>query len=204
MLRAILPPLLLADADEARGLDRLRICETEEGCKPAPAEAQGLQGTEAPVLPPAAPGVGLSESITTLPGQADLVCAFNFSTCCLHTRRDLLQYFRGVVERLKQRPATAQPGGGRRPQGGVFAMDLYGGTSSECALKLQRRFGDFEVNASPSEKPGSLHLCPGPASHPSPVPFCCLGAGCLLEAALPLVLAAMHYSTRGSKSVSMP
>ena len=71
----------------------------------------------------------------------DIICAFNFSTCCLLTRRELLTYFAGVHDRLGGR----ERGGGGRRRGGVFAMDLYGGTSSECGLKLQRRYGDLEV-----------------------------------------------------------
>eukprot|EP00897_Mesotaenium_endlicherianum_P009118 jgi/Mesen1/8234/ME000443S07385 len=63
---------------------------------------------------------------------ADIICAFNFSTCCLHVRADLLRYLRHARASLARR-------------GGVFAMDLYGGASSECALKLRRRYGDFTV-----------------------------------------------------------
>ncbi|GAQ87004.1 hypothetical protein KFL_003250070 [Klebsormidium nitens] len=61
---------------------------------------------------------------------ADIICAFNYSTCCLHSRQELLRYFHHARKGLSSR-------------GGVFAMDLYGGTSSECALRLKRRFGDF-------------------------------------------------------------
>eukprot|EP00850_Spirogloea_muscicola_P002653 SM000010S04291 [mRNA] locus=s10:731897:733900:- [translate_table: standard] len=64
---------------------------------------------------------------------ADITCAFNFSICCLHSRQDLLKYFCLVRSGLS-------------PNGGVFALDLYGGTSSECALKLKRPFGDFTVS----------------------------------------------------------
>ncbi|KAH8958982.1 hypothetical protein BDL97_06G056400 [Sphagnum fallax] len=61
---------------------------------------------------------------------ADIVCAFNYSCCCLHTRNDLVLYFQQVRQTLTD-------------EGGIFAMDLYGGTSSECALKLRRRFENF-------------------------------------------------------------
>lgn len=143
-----------ADADETCGLDQLRVFETAEGCGPASREGPELQRTEEPS---AEPGGVSSTSMAELTSGADIVCAFNFSTCCLHTRRDLLQYFRGVVNRLKQRPGAPQPSGSQVHHGGVFAMDLYGGTSSECALKLQRTFGDFEVTA--MQNPGLLNLC---------------------------------------------
>lgn len=64
---------------------------------------------------------------------ADIICAFNYSTCCLHSRQQLLRYFQYARKGLSDR-------------GGVFAMDLYGGTSSECALRMKRRFGDFTVS----------------------------------------------------------
>ncbi|MQL76092.1 hypothetical protein Taro_008485 [Colocasia esculenta] len=60
----------------------------------------------------------------------DIVCAFNYSCCCLHRRADLVLYFKHALDSLSRR-------------GGIFVMDLYGGSSSECKLKLQRRFSDF-------------------------------------------------------------
>ncbi|XP_057955354.1 uncharacterized protein LOC131149184 [Malania oleifera] len=60
----------------------------------------------------------------------DIVCAFNYSSCCLHRRGDLILYFKHVLNALSKK-------------GGIFVMDLYGGTSSECKLKLQRRFPHF-------------------------------------------------------------
>ncbi|CAM8889263.1 unnamed protein product [Rhodiola kirilowii] len=60
----------------------------------------------------------------------DIICAFNYSCCCLHKRGELVTYFRHVIEALSKR-------------GGIFVMDLYGGTSSECGLKLQRKFPNF-------------------------------------------------------------
>ncbi|WCJ41805.1 S-adenosyl-L-methionine-dependent methyltransferases superfamily protein [Euphorbia peplus] len=60
----------------------------------------------------------------------DIVCAFNFSCCCLHKRADLVLYFEHVLDTLSKK-------------GGIFVMDLYGGTSSEGKLRLQRRFPNF-------------------------------------------------------------
>ncbi|XP_019178843.1 PREDICTED: uncharacterized protein LOC109173979 isoform X2 [Ipomoea nil] len=60
----------------------------------------------------------------------DIVCAFNYSCCCLHTRPELVTYFRHALSGLNKK-------------GGIFVMDLYGGTSSECELRLQRKFPNF-------------------------------------------------------------
>ncbi|EEF38510.1 uncharacterized protein LOC8271896 isoform X1 [Ricinus communis] len=60
----------------------------------------------------------------------DIVCAFNYSCCCLHKRADLVLYFKHVLDALSKK-------------GGLFVMDLYGGTSSEGKLRLQRRFPNF-------------------------------------------------------------
>lgn len=62
----------------------------------------------------------------------DIVCAFNFSCCCLHKRADLVLYFKHVLDALSKK-------------GGIFVMDLYGGTSSEGKLRLQRKFLNFTV-----------------------------------------------------------
>lgn len=62
----------------------------------------------------------------------DIVCAFNYSCCCLHKRADLVLYFKHVLDALSKR-------------GGIFVMDLYGGISSERKLRLQRRFANFTV-----------------------------------------------------------
>ncbi|XP_061374086.1 uncharacterized protein LOC133316363 isoform X2 [Gastrolobium bilobum] len=64
-----------------------------------------------------------------LPGR-DIVCAFNYSCCCLHKRADLVLYFKHARDALST-------------EGGIFVMDLYGGTSSEHKLRLQRRFPNF-------------------------------------------------------------
>ncbi|KAK9726985.1 hypothetical protein RND81_05G250300 [Saponaria officinalis] len=65
----------------------------------------------------------------TMPAR-DIVCAFNYSCCCLHKRKELVLYFKHVLDCLSKK-------------GGIFAMDLYGGTSSERELKLQRKFPNF-------------------------------------------------------------
>lgn len=62
----------------------------------------------------------------------DIVCAFNYSCCCLHKRADLVLYFKHSHSVLSTK-------------GGIFVMDLYGGTSSEHKLRLQRRFPNFTV-----------------------------------------------------------
>ncbi|KAL3681131.1 hypothetical protein R1sor_024087 [Riccia sorocarpa] len=62
--------------------------------------------------------------------RADVICAFNYSCCCLQKRAELVKYFRQALRCISE-------------DGGIFAMDLYGGTSSECALKLRRRFEAF-------------------------------------------------------------
>nr|XP_043610593.1 uncharacterized protein LOC122582285 [Erigeron canadensis] len=60
----------------------------------------------------------------------DIVCAFNYSCCCLHSRHELVLYFKHALSTLSK-------------QGGIFVMDLYGGTSSECELRMERRFPSF-------------------------------------------------------------
>ncbi|RCV28226.1 hypothetical protein SETIT_5G388800v2 [Setaria italica] len=68
-------------------------------------------------------------SEAALPGR-DIICAFNYSCCCLHSRKDLVLYFRHAFSSLSKR-------------GGIFVMDVYGGTSSERKLRLQRKFPSF-------------------------------------------------------------
>lgn len=72
----------------------------------------------------------MKESV--LPSR-DIICAFNYSCCCLHKRTDLVLYFKHAFDALSKR-------------GGIFVMDLYGGRSSECKLRLQKRFSDFTVS----------------------------------------------------------
>lgn len=62
----------------------------------------------------------------------DIVCAFNYSCCCLHSRKELIIYFKHALSALSKK-------------GGIFVMDLYGGTSAEGVLRLQRRFPNFTV-----------------------------------------------------------
>lgn len=69
---------------------------------------------------------------TQLPAR-DIVCAFNYSCCCLHTRNELLSYFKHTRNILNKK-------------GGIFVMDLYGGTSAESELILERRFPTFRVS----------------------------------------------------------
>lgn len=64
--------------------------------------------------------------------KRDIVCAFNFSCCCLHKRSELVTYFKNAREALSKK-------------GGIFVMDLYGGASAEGQLKLQRKFPTFTV-----------------------------------------------------------
>lgn len=65
----------------------------------------------------------------SLPAR-DIVCAFNYSCCCLHTRVELVSYFKHALMALSKK-------------GGIFVMDLYGGASSEQKLRLQRKFANF-------------------------------------------------------------
>ncbi|XP_072998598.1 uncharacterized protein [Typha latifolia] len=60
----------------------------------------------------------------------DIVCAFNYSCCCLQRRSELVLYFKHAFRALSK-------------NGGIFVMDLYGGRSSECKLRLQRKFSNF-------------------------------------------------------------
>ncbi|KZV47161.1 hypothetical protein F511_05212 [Dorcoceras hygrometricum] len=69
---------------------------------------------------------------TQMPAR-DIVCAFNYSCCCLHNRKELILYFKHAFNALSKK-------------GGIFVMDLYGGTSSEKELRLQRRFPNFTVS----------------------------------------------------------
>lgn len=62
----------------------------------------------------------------------DIICAFNYSCCCLHSRHELVSYFKHALSALSK-------------NGGIFVMDLYGGTSSECELRMQRKFPNFTV-----------------------------------------------------------
>ncbi|KAG9455069.1 hypothetical protein H6P81_007973 [Aristolochia fimbriata] len=72
---------------------------------------------------------GCTKKIDSLPGR-DIVCAFNYSCCCLQSRAELIVYFKHAHSCLSRK-------------GGIFVMDLYGGTSSEAKLRLKRRFSNF-------------------------------------------------------------
>ncbi|PKA67172.1 hypothetical protein AXF42_Ash004664 [Apostasia shenzhenica] len=65
----------------------------------------------------------------TLPPK-DIICALNYSCCCLQRRIDLIRYFKHTLNALSKK-------------GGIFVMDLYGGTSSERKLQLKRKFSNF-------------------------------------------------------------
>ncbi|GAB2285547.1 hypothetical protein Dimus_019994 [Dionaea muscipula] len=80
-------------------------------------------------LKPAASSQNRTMTDLSLPGR-DIVCAFNYSCCCLHERKQLVLYFKNAHDVLSRK-------------GGIFVMDLYGGTSSEQELRLQRRFPNF-------------------------------------------------------------
>lgn len=74
----------------------------------------------------------MEKHVLPLPNR-DIVCAFNYSCCCLQNRKDLVLYFKHALNTLSKK-------------GGIFVMDLYGGTSSECKLRLQRKFSNFTVS----------------------------------------------------------
>lgn len=92
--------------------------------------------------------VGLDSTVQKTPGgfpngrlmkdfplpARDIICAFNYSCCCLHSRVELVSYFKHSRNALSRK-------------GGIFVMDLYGGTSSECELRLQRKFPNFTVSS---------------------------------------------------------
>lgn len=85
-------------------------------------------------LDPASPKCSANSTMSDLVLPArDIICAFNYSCCCLHRRKDLVLYFRHAFNALSKR-------------GGIFVMDVYGGTSSERKLRLQRRFPSFTVS----------------------------------------------------------
>ncbi|KAL9273023.1 hypothetical protein AKJ16_DCAP13495, partial [Drosera capensis] len=97
-----------------------------------------IQGDEADNMQDAISGLTLNSAASSnhgtmrelsLPGR-DIVCAFNYSCCCLHERKHLVLYFKNARYALSKK-------------GGIFVMDLYGGTSSENELKLQRKFPNF-------------------------------------------------------------
>ncbi|XP_068664069.1 uncharacterized protein [Aristolochia californica] len=73
---------------------------------------------------------GCTKKIDSFPAR-DIVCAFNYSCCCLQSRTELVVYFKHAHSCLSRK-------------GGIFVMDLYGGTSSEAKLRLKRKFSNFK------------------------------------------------------------
>ncbi|RZC76264.1 hypothetical protein C5167_000381 [Papaver somniferum] len=98
-------------------MEDMKLDDCEEGCMETDA-GTGSQMKD-----------GLVKENCVLP-PIDIVCAFNYSCCCLQKRTDLVLYFKHVIDTLSKK-------------GGIFAMDVYGGTSSEHGLRLQRRFPNF-------------------------------------------------------------
>ncbi|KAJ1286304.1 hypothetical protein BS78_03G343400 [Paspalum vaginatum] len=91
--------------------------------------SSGSASCEQPGLADSKCLANLTMSEVAFPGR-DIICAFNYSCCCLHSRKDLVLYFRHACSALSKR-------------GGIFVMDVYGGTSSERKLRLQRKFPGF-------------------------------------------------------------
>ncbi|GAV81869.1 hypothetical protein CFOL_v3_25322 [Cephalotus follicularis] len=121
----VLQPLeaKLVKFDPHEPSNNIRLDETDDSSGACVVESTEQEGFTAP-----------SKNICTkrnypLPAR-DIVCAFNYSCCCLHKRADLLLYFRNVVDVLSKK-------------GGIFVMDLYGGMSSEHKLTLRRKFPNF-------------------------------------------------------------
>ncbi|GAB4859768.1 hypothetical protein Ancab_011248 [Ancistrocladus abbreviatus] len=101
-------------------MQKVKIEGSEDGIQDVPTE---------PSLTMAASSK--DETLKEFPQHSrDIVCAFNYSCCCLHVRKQLVLYFKHVLNALSR-------------QGGIFVMDLYGGKSSEHELQLERRFPDF-------------------------------------------------------------
>lgn len=63
----------------------------------------------------------------------DIICAFNYSCCCLYTRSNLIMYFKHVLSALSK-------------DGGIFIMDVYGGPSSERELRLKTSYSNYTVS----------------------------------------------------------
>lgn len=111
---------------EAQAQDLIRnftLKDNEDDPETAPLESTVLVGSNASTSD------GFIKRNLPLPAR-DIICAFNYSCCCLHQRTELLSYFKHVLDSLSRK-------------GGIFVMDLYGGTSSECKLRLQRKFPNF-------------------------------------------------------------
>ncbi|PWA90776.1 S-adenosyl-L-methionine-dependent methyltransferases superfamily protein [Artemisia annua] len=66
--------------------------------------------------------------IYLLESSSTMVTSYNHKK--LNCRHELVSYFKHALNALSKK-------------GGIFVMDLYGGTSSECELKMQRKFPNF-------------------------------------------------------------
>ncbi|KAM7272966.1 hypothetical protein ACFE04_027630 [Oxalis oulophora] len=105
-------------------INKIRLNETDDNTKTDESESTVQEAEQ--TIPTENNCVMRNSQLPT----RDIVCAFNYSCCCLHKRADLVSYFKNVLGVLSRK-------------GGIFVMDLYGGTSSENKLKLQRKFPNF-------------------------------------------------------------
>lgn len=120
----VLQPLQskLVNMDPQKLVSDLSLAQNEENMQTGVLESEDPTGS-------VAQDDKFTKRNITLP-RRDIVCAFNYSCCCLHKRSDLVLYFKHARDALSTK-------------GGIFVMDLYGGTSSEHKLRLQRRFPNF-------------------------------------------------------------
>ncbi|CAN0916748.1 hypothetical protein LINGRAHAP2_LOCUS29877 [Linum grandiflorum] len=121
VLQPLEAKLLRGESEEL--ISSIKLEEEEEDEEEE--ESRKNLGSDSPI----SPGDKYLKRNCLLPAR-DIVCAFNFSCCCLHKRAELVLYFKNVLDCLSRK-------------GGIFVMDLYGGTSSEQKLRLQRRFPNF-------------------------------------------------------------
>ncbi|CAL1403963.1 unnamed protein product [Linum trigynum] len=126
VLQPLEAKLLRSESDELR-ISTIKLEEGGIGEEPVPTGDVLDSSTEEGL--PCSPDDKYLKRNRPLPAR-DIVCAFNFSCCCLHKRAELVLYFKNVLDCLSRK-------------GGIFVMDLYGGTSSEQKLRLQRRFPNF-------------------------------------------------------------
>ncbi|KAL9653495.1 hypothetical protein ABK040_002128 [Willaertia magna] len=65
--------------------------------------------------------------------KADIICAYNYSVCLLHKRKDLIQYFTKVKESMSE-------------DGSIFLFDLFGGSkimSTDDREYVRKDYGHF-------------------------------------------------------------
>lgn len=62
--------------------------------------------------------------------RADIVCAYNYSVCLLHKRRDMLKYFKRVRSSMNSEHS-------------LFFLDVGGGFESQKVTKYQKDYGSF-------------------------------------------------------------